>query len=894
MDLKKACRILDIDPDVNIKELKAAYKYRCHLIHPDKVQGEEFKKKASKELQSINEAYAFLKEIISARKPKQEADDMVDIYAVKLNSLGVPLDFFGNKAGESKTVQELLSERTFIGIDFGTSTTVASYIKVNPKTGALTAEPIDIKQYDELGRVEKHHLVPSCIAWTGSKLLVGSGAAALKSEYQFGSNIWFSFKMALGENLGPQYYNSQLKGKHGGYKIETPLEAATVFFSYLRQQIEEFVSENNLPNSIYYSVSVPAAFESNQRQDLIEAIKGAHINLPEYGIIDEPNAAFISYFLDTFSSKEDLSGALAERDKNILVFDFGAGTCDISILKVGVKDDRINSQNRSISRFIALGGDNIDRQIVREHLLNQFYEQNNLSEDDFTSAEVNKALIPRLQGTAEELKISCCKYIRNNWDGITLRPFVESDKSFTTNNLEKIKIRDKVRKLRKPTLSISDFAEVMRPFLDTKNTEGHNNSDAFSVFGPIFDAIDKAELGKDELDMILFIGGSAENPFVQGAIKQYFGRFVETSNLGDIRTPVSRGAALNSFMVNGLRCEVVRSITSEPIYLLTKNNMLLEILPAGTEIPSKEFTITDLEISKDGQKKVQLPICVTNQNKILHVVEVTPSRGKSFKKGDSIKLKCHMDENKLFNVSGRIGTQTIPCITLNPLANKELTKEELNQLQAKQRLNESIAAGNGRPDINVLLDYAQACTDAYMHIEAAEAYVAAERLDPLYDFSTNICYHYSWGGKRQLSQKYSKIAFERNPSAVNAFNLALDLRSDGDTEGFEKYLQKAHEKEPLNPTILDLYGHHLLNRNRTTEGMEMIRTAFDLFKEALDKGELKRTDFGRLESVARTLGEDTVVAEVNRLHQEVQEGNKGYDDDNLAVSTKRDNLRIRG
>ena len=91
-------------------------------------------------------------------------------------------------------------------------------------------------------------------------------------------------------------------------------------------------------------------------------------------LIDEPNSAFLSYVSDP-ELKSEIS-ILEDYPTNILVFDFGAGTCDISIIEVGYSSKGFYSKNLSISRFEALGGNDIDKMIAKDILLPQFLKEN--------------------------------------------------------------------------------------------------------------------------------------------------------------------------------------------------------------------------------------------------------------------------------------------------------------------------------------------------------------------------------------------------------------------------------------------------------------------------------------------------------------------------------------
>lgn len=83
--------------------------------------------------------------------------------------------------------------------------------------------------------------------------------------------------MGLGVDLGPEYNRTALPAGRFEYSIEKPQQAAAVFLKLLYDGIKEYVSKHNLPEQIYYTVTVPASFEANQRQDLFAALKFAGI-----------------------------------------------------------------------------------------------------------------------------------------------------------------------------------------------------------------------------------------------------------------------------------------------------------------------------------------------------------------------------------------------------------------------------------------------------------------------------------------------------------------------------------------------------------------------------------------------------------------------------------------
>ena len=228
---------------------------------------------------------------------------------------------------------QLAARGTFVGIDFGTSTTVVSIATKENGEEKIRTLPIKLTQILEDGTIYQSEKLPSVIAWYNGKLLVGEGASNLKYTLTKGKNIWFSFKMEIGEDLGAKYYNSEVSTMEG-IKIRNPKDCVRVFFMYLNILIKKYCKENGLSDNILYAVSIPASFEANQRKDLIDALESNGMNISKQSLIDEPNAAFISYIHDSEDSEKPLLISPHYNSK-VLVFDFGGGTCDISILEIG-------------------------------------------------------------------------------------------------------------------------------------------------------------------------------------------------------------------------------------------------------------------------------------------------------------------------------------------------------------------------------------------------------------------------------------------------------------------------------------------------------------------------------------------------------------------------------
>ena len=215
----------------------------------------------------------------------------------------VSLDFLLHPA-EHPEVLTALEQQIFVGIDFGTSNTTVTLLRYETTTGRLLAEPFKITQeqrQEEGVYTQKHsHIVPTVIAYdrAGQRLLFGSGAKAClvkhPDRYREGYNVWTEFKMAVGTQQ--VYPHTMLSRARQGANsplppIETPHDAAKLFFTFLKEQIDAFARQSG--REVAYLVTVPASFAQSQRDGLLKAIREAGIALEPYAFLDEPNGAFL-------------------------------------------------------------------------------------------------------------------------------------------------------------------------------------------------------------------------------------------------------------------------------------------------------------------------------------------------------------------------------------------------------------------------------------------------------------------------------------------------------------------------------------------------------------------------------------------------------------------------
>ena len=165
----------------------------------------------------------------------------------------------------ASSINDIRDGQTYVGIDFGTSTTVVSIASYNKSNKTITVEPMRLDQLLEDGTRYQSEKLPTVIAWYKDTFLVGEGASNLKYKLRKGENIWYSFKMEIGEDLGAKYFNSAVKNIDG-ISIINPKDCVKVFFMYLKMLISRYCQSHILSPNINYAVSIPASLHSKGQE----------------------------------------------------------------------------------------------------------------------------------------------------------------------------------------------------------------------------------------------------------------------------------------------------------------------------------------------------------------------------------------------------------------------------------------------------------------------------------------------------------------------------------------------------------------------------------------------------------------------------------------------------
>lgn len=144
---------------------------------------------------------------------------------------------------------------------------------------------------------------------------------------------------------------------------------------------------------------------------------------------------------------------------------------------------------------------------------------------------------------------------------------------------------------------------------------------------------------------------------------------------------------------------------------------------------------------------------------------------------------------------------------------------------------------------------------------------------------TSICYHYSLAGRDRLSRKWAEIAYQKNPSASNAFNLALDV-TNSDEAMYQRLMEESLQRNPDAHYTLLTYGQFLKKKNND-RGQNMIEKAYQIMLDAFDSENLSEADYGRLISAARLMDDQATVRRVEQTQRDRSQQPTDYSQSNL-------------
>ncbi len=490
-----------------------------------------------------------------------------------------------------------------IGIDLGTSNSAAAVIMGGKPTIIPAAE----------GATVGGKAFPSVVAFTKTgELLVGEPAR--RQAVTNPDSTIAAAKRKMGTD-----YTFKIQDKN--YK---PQQISAFILQKIKKDAEAFIGEP-VEKAV---ITVPAYFDDNQRQATKDA--GTIAGLDVVRIINEPTAASLAFGLD--KTKEDMK---------ILVFDFGGGTLDVTIMEMGGGVFEV----MSTSGDTQLGGTDMDKVLI-DYVLDEFKKKEGVDLSKDTTA------MARIREAAEKAKIELSTVMETD---INL-PFISHDPSSGSKNLELRITRAKLDELIRPII------QRCKPSMEK--------------------ALEDAKLSKSDINKIVMVGGPTRIPLVKKFVGEILGKEPESGI--DPMEAVAMGAAIQAGIIAGdVTSDIVLlDVTPLTLGIETLGGVREPLIERNTTIPtskSKVFTT-----AADNQTAVTIhvvqgerPMATDNVSLgSFNLTDLPPApRGIP-----QIEVKFDIDANGIINVAAKdLGTKREAKITIS--SNSKLSKEEIEKLK---------------------------------------------------------------------------------------------------------------------------------------------------------------------------------------------------------------------
>lgn len=683
-----------------------------------------------------------------------------------------------------------------LGIDLGTTNSVLTEIKWQPGSTPETSV-IQIEQDTPLGTYTDI-LFPSVAAIQAGRVWVGEGANRMKKnpqEYKLkqGKNLFYETKLEMG--IGKTYANAP-----DGFR------SASEIAGHIIKTMMQYAKSTDPSPIDYVIVTVPASFQIAQRRDTLLAAELGGVIISGGNLLDEPIAALIDY-LNSIDSTEDLPQLATESD--ILVFDFGGGTCDVAIMNITADKDSksFKRSSRAVSRYHKLGGADIDAAIVYEVLIPKLCRENGIDDNELGYADKKNILEPNLIGVAENLKIMMANTIRRQR---AMSEYTAWSDEITVSLPQtlKIEVLGQCLSITKPSLSLEEFNKVLQPFLDedlTYITETDYRSFT-SIFSPIDDTLNHSALDKEDIDFVLLVGGSCLIPQVEDRIREYFpNAMVHLIDSEErIQTCVSRGAAFNALYRAITGTNWFEPVCHQQISINTKKG-LIPLIKVGQKLPfpsedvwadNKALKVPKAVISNSEDLRIEIVAGTGDEAKILYAStwQLMPI----INKGEIINLSYNMSADQVLDIKLSLGSQ--PDVDFAVTIENPITHiVNVNELQRKIMEIEEWIRVNRQSSLIVtkIKELAQLYAEQGKYEKAIEFYKRVLKSNSRPDVYV-LNQLGIWCGKikdYKNQEKFYLEAAKHGDGKGSLFNLALSLYQRNQHDQAVTYLLEAIEEE---------------------------------------------------------------------------------------------------
>lgn len=773
-----------------------------------------------------------------------------------------PLNLIPFEAG---TLRALDRPVRVVGIDLGTTNSTLTEITWDPDhRGAPHARTLEIEQPTLEGSYVGP-LVPSVVAIDSARVWVGEGAKRLRALAPFrhlerNRSVFYECKNDMG--LRRTYHRAP-----EGFR-----SAAAIGGRVIRAMVDAALEQDPTPIDRVV-VTVPASFQLAQRSDTAEAMTLAGLTVGSGDLLDEPTAAFVDYAVQ----HPDRIRGDADGLRNLVVLDFGGGTCDVVVLEVRPAGGRFDVAPRTVSRYHRLGGGDIDRAIVHSCLIPQLLEQNELGRYELSYEQKKLVVEPALLGVAENLKEGLCADIRR------LEAFGKYQQE--RPRLERtypgswpILVGDRELQLGSPKLAATAFEKILEPFLEPdllypRETEYLSSC---SIFAPLQDALDRAGIDPAEVGLCLLVGGSSLIPQVRATVGGHFpnASVLSFDDRDAVKTCVSRGAAFHALALAAAGRGVIQPVTPEDIAIRTRRGVV-PLIARGTPLPFPAdggwASNDDLQIPETATSSLTVRFELVGGEDHRTLAVNTARFDTPVFAGDPLALRYRVDGNQVLTMRARLAdadeSGEVEFTIENPLTNV------VNPSDSRRRIDEieeELRTTNPTKDetLKRFDELARLHADIG-HPERALAFInktlrARSRPDAgLLNRAGILCGEI---GDHQRQEKYYREAAQVSTWSAPLFNLALAYEKQGRADDAVATLGEALERSRDAPYLV-LKARLARAAGDETAAADLVEEALGLFDPVED---LEDYELYWIEVAARMARNGQLVAEATAERQQRQ------------------------